>query len=298
MRLFRLLGFFFSSLPLLAAKPQVVTTHTVLTDLVSVIAEDRVQVNCLLPLNLDPHSYEPTPGDIRLLSRADLVVMNGLGLELWAEKVIANSGFRGSVIKTAETIPYILPATPQGQAGKPPYPEDHYDPHAWHNPKNVERYVVVIRDALSKLLPSEATYFQANALRYLSQLEAIDQYAQAQFETLPPDHRRLVTSHDSLRYLADAYGLTIVPIAGTRPDQEPSAHQLADLITFIRKQKVRAVFFEATTSSKLVDLVAKESGVKVVGQLYTDSLGPVGSPGATYLGMFRANVDTLVSALK
>ena len=298
MRLLCVLTSLFFSIPLVAGKLQVVTTHTVLTDLVSVIAADRVQVNCLLPINLDPHSYEPKPADIRLLSQADLVIVNGLGLELWAEKVIANSGFRGRMIKAAETIPHPLPATGHEHAGTPPYPDDHFDPHAWHNPKNVEHYVLVIRDALSKAVPEEAEYFRANALRYLGELQAADHYARAQFDTLPPNHRKLVTSHDSLQYLANTYGLTIVPVAGTRPDQEPSARQLAELIKFIRKQNVRAVFFEATTRSKLVELVAKEAGVSVVGELYTDSLGPAGLPGATYLGMLRSNVDTLVSALK
>ena len=299
MRLVGLLLIFLSATVLAHPKPQVVTTHTVLSDLVTVIADDRVQVTCLLPINLDPHSYEPKPADIRLLASADLVVINGLGLEPWAERVIANSGFRGSVIKAAETVSRLLPAAGgTTDKGDHSYPADHYDPHAWHNPKNVQHYVSVIRDALIKAVPSEAEHFRENATRYLGQLDLLDQYARAQFEMLPSDHRKLVTSHDSLRYLADAYGLTIVSVAGTRPDQEPSAGQLAELVRFIRSQQVHAVFFEATTSSKLVEIVAKEAGVSVVGQLYTDSLGPVGSPGATYLGMFRANVDTLVQALR
>jgi len=298
MRSFRLFLFLVLTAIAARAKPQVVTTHTVLTDLVSVIAGDRVEVNCLLPINLDPHSYEPKPADIRLLAHADLVVINGLGLEPWADKVIANSGFHGPVVKAAGTVLHPLVATGASHDDERTYPDDHYDPHAWHNPKNVRQYVAVIRDALIQILPAEADFIKANTARYLDELDALDQYAKTQFETLAPAQRKLVTSHDSLRYLAEAYNLTIVPVAGTRPDQEPSAHQLAELIGFIRQQNVRAVFFEATTNAKLVELVAKEAGVTVVGELYTDSLGPAGTAGATYLGMFRSNVDTIVSALR
>lgn len=299
MRLLLLFSFFFLVGTWAVAKPQVVTTHTVLSDLVSVIAADRVDVNCLLPVNLDPHSYEPKPADIRLLAHADLVVINGLGLEPWAEKAIANSGFSGPLIKASSTVSALL-LTPDHSpdANNQAYPADHYDPHAWHDPKNVRHYVAVIRDGLIQTVPAAADVFRVNAERYLADLDAADRYAQVQFGALLPDQRKLVTSHDSLRYLAKAYQLTIVPVAGTRPDQEPSARQLAELIGFIRKQHVRAVFFEATTNAKLVDLVAQEAGVTVVGQLYTDSLGPAGSPGATYLGMFRSNVDTIVRALK
>lgn len=298
MRLFFSLFFFVFAAAVASAAPQVVTTHTVLSDLVTVIAADRVQVNCLLPLNLDPHSYEPKPADIRLLARADLVVINGLGLEPWADKVIANSGFRGPVIKAAETIPHALHAADHQDHDHHGPEANHYDPHAWHNPKNVMQYIAVIRDALINVAPADASFFQENAERYLTELKAVDEFARRQFETIPLERRKLVTSHDSLRYLADAYSLTIVPIAGTRPDQEPSARQLAALVKVIRDQQVRAVFFEATTSPKLVEMLAKEAGVAVVGQLYTDSLGSTGSPGATYLGMFRANVDTLVRALR
>ena len=297
MRLVRVLLVFLASCTLALAKPQIVTTHTVLADLVSAVGGDRVEVKCLLPINLDPHSYEPKPADVRLLAHADLIVINGLGLEPWAEKIIANSGFRGQVVTATAQLRRLLSSSGQAET-ELTHPAEHYDPHAWHNPRNVQRYVVVIRDALIRSFPSEADFFRLKATQYEAQLEAADVYAQQQFAALPSESRKLVTSHDSLRYLADAYGLTIVPVAGTRPDQEPSARQLSELIQFIRKQHVRAVFFEATTSPKLVELVAQEAGVSVVGQLYTDSLGLPDSTGATYLGMFRSNVDTIVQALK
>lgn len=281
-------------------RPQVITTHTVLADLVAAIGGDRIDAKCLMPTNLDPHSYEPKPADIRLLAHADVVIINGLGLEPWAEKVIANSGFRGPVVKAANRAPRLL-KTERGtddEARDHVHPTDHYDPHAWHNPRNVQQYIVEIREALIQVSPQDADFFRTSAAQYQSDLKKLDDYAREQLATIPPPRRKLVTSHDALSYLADAYDLTIVPIAGTRPEQEPSARQLAQLISFIRKQQVRAVFFEATANPKLVELVAREAGVTVVGELYTDSLGPPNSSGATYLTMFRANVDTLVRALR
>jgi zinc/manganese transport system substrate-binding protein len=120
----------------------------------------------------------------------------------------------------------------------------------------------------------------------------------AQISALPPDKRKLVTSHDALGYLAHAYGLSIVAVSGLNPDQEPSAKHLANLVKFIRQQHVRAVFVESTSNPKFVELIAQEAGVNVIQQLYTDSLGPIGSPGATYLGMAQANVATIVHALQ
>lgn len=278
-------------------KPQVVTTHTVLADLVTAIAGDHVEVKCLLPINLDPHSYEPKPADIRLLAHADLVVINGFGLEPWSDKVITNSGFTGLLVKTSDGLPRLLPLQPGEKETQGVSPAEHYDPHAWHNPANAKHYVVTIRDALNRISPADRATFTANALAYSEKLDALDRYAREQFSKIPAGNRKLVTSHDSLRYLADAYGLKIIPVAGTRPDQEPSARQLAELIRVIRNEHVRAVFFEATASPKLAQIVAQETGVRIVKELYTDSLGPADSPGGTYLGMFRSNVDTIVAAL-
>lgn len=298
MRVLLLFAGWFAFATLGLAKIQVVTTHTVVTDFVSVVGGDQVEARCLVPVSLDPHSYEPKPADIRLLSRADLVVTNGLGLEPWAEKVIAQSGYRGPVIHAATGLPRLLRLDQEDEHAHDTYSHEHYDPHAWHNPKNAGQYVAAICEALIQVAPAQADTFRQNAAKYTAQLNALDEFAREQFAQLSVDQRKLVTAHDALRYLADAYGLTIIPIAGTRPDQEPSARQLAQLVNFIRQQHVAAVFFETTTNPKLAELVANEAGVKVVGELYTDNLGALGTPGATYLGMFRANVETITRALR
>ncbi|PTY07293.1 metal ABC transporter substrate-binding protein [Opitutaceae bacterium EW11] len=282
------------------SKPLVVTTHTVLSDFVHEIAGDDVEVTCLLPVNIDPHSYDPRPADVRAVSRAALVVMNGLGLEPWAERLVAAAGYKGAIVVATDGLEGLLPLSDHeehGHAGRSGE-NDALDPHAWQDLRNAKHYVQKIANALCQVVPSRADAFRSNAAAYEAKLDALDAEVRREIDSIPSGRRKLVTSHDSLQYLGNRYGLRIVPVAGSRPGQEPSARQLAELISTVRREHVPAVFFEATSNPKLAELVAKEAGVTVVRELYTDSLGPTGSPGATYLGMFRHNIATLVAALK
>ncbi len=288
------------------AKPLVVTSNTILADLVQVIGGNEIEARCLVVRGGDPHSYEPRPADIALLSRADVLVTNGLGFETWLDKVLGSSGFRGKIVVAAKGIvplrrdhdhhhdhsqPHEAHGPRDGEGGA-------VDPHAWHDLRHVRSYVNEIRDALTKAAPDAGNLFAQRAESYGAELASLHVYASEQFQSLPPARRKLVTSHDALHYLGEAFGLQISPVRGLQPDREPSAKQLAGLIRFIREQGVPAVFIESTSNPKLINLLARDAGVKVVGELYTDSLGPEGSPGATFLGMYRANVDTIVSALR
>ncbi len=278
------------------ARTSIVAAQPLLADLVSEIAGDSADVSCLLTANADPHTYEPTPSDLRRLVQADVVVINGLGLEPWADRLIEHSGFHGVLVTASEGCPRRLHlASSEGVAA---YSTSEYDPHAWHDPENVIHYVIVIRDALKKAIPDQSHQLDSRSADYISKIEALNRFAHAQLATIAPDQRKLVTSHDSLQYLAKTYDLKIVPIAGSRPDQEPSARELAQLISFIRAQHVRAIFFEPTSSPQLAQLVATEAQVKVVRELCTDGLGLPGTPSATYLGMFRTNIETIVAALR
>jgi zinc/manganese transport system substrate-binding protein len=295
----RFFAFLFLALSALTAtaKPLVVSTNTILNDLVSAVGGDLVDGRCLLPPGADPHSYEPNPQDIRLLTQADLVVVNGLGLETWLQKLVENAGLRRpALVASTGVVPLHV-----GKSVTPDFDErelGEIDPHAWQDPHNVRLYVENIRDALAGIDPAHADVFAKNTEAYCTRLDELDVFAREQISSLPSDQRKLVTSHDALHYLARTYGLTIVPVSGLSPDQEPSAKSLAALINFIRDQHVRAIFVESTTNPKIVSLVAQEAGVDVVGSLYTDSLGPPGSPGATFAGMFRSNIEMIVKALK
>jgi zinc/manganese transport system substrate-binding protein len=284
-----------------AAKPIVVTTTTILDDFVRTLGADAIDARCLLTPGRDPHSFEPTPADVRQLARADLIVVNGLGFELWLDKTIRNSGTRARVLAASQGIEPL----------KTPHNHDHHDhdhahhhhhddidPHAWHDLRLAARYVENIRDALIALAPAHTDSIRTRATAYLAELTALDTRFRETISALPDERRKLVTSHDSLRYLGRAYGLTLIPIAGLGGGQEPSARELATIVKTIRAENARALFLESTTNPKIPTLLAKEAGVTIVRELYTDSLGAPGTPGATFLGMARANLETLATALR
>ncbi|MGC4075380.1 MAG: zinc ABC transporter substrate-binding protein [Nibricoccus sp.] len=282
--------------------PVVVSTTTILDDFVRTLGGDAINARCLLAPGHDPHGYDPTPADIRQLAQADLIVVNGLGFETWLEKLIQNSGSRGTVV-TASVGITPLRAEEDDHHDHSTHDHAHHDhgeidPHAWHDLRLAARYVGNIRDALIKLTPASADAINTRAAAYLAELTALDGQFRKTITAIPAARRKLVTSHDSLRYLGKAYGLEIIPISGLRPDQEPSAKQLASVVKLIRREKVPAIFIESTTNPKIPVLLAKEAGVTVINELYTDSLGAPGTPGATFLGMTRTNIETIASALK
>ena len=302
MRLPRLISsLIFATLAALAtAKPIVVSTNTILDDFARTLGADAIDARCLLTPGRDPHSYNPTPADVRLLAQADLIVVNGLGFETWLDKLIKNSGFRGTLVTAAQGITPLRPDDHAHDHGAHAHDHDHgeIDPHAWHDLRHAARYVENIRDALATAVPDHADAIRARAAAYLAELDTLDTQFRERLSQIPKSRRKIVTSHDSLRYLGEAYDLRIIPIAGLRPDQEPSARQLAAIVKLIRRESVSAVFVESTTNPKIPTLLAKEAGVTVISELYTDSLGSSGSPGVTFLGMARANLETISAALK
>jgi zinc/manganese transport system substrate-binding protein len=302
-RLLPLLFVVFAALSGLSAraadeKPLVVSTNTIAHDLVQQVAGDFVRAQCLLPAGSDPHGYEPKPADIRHVARADLVVVNGLGFESWIAKLVANSGFKGPVVTLAEGVTPLAGACTADHDHEHDHHHGELDPHAWQDVRNVIRYVENLRAALVALMPGHADALNTRAAAYTAELQAVHDHVTKTLAALPPGRRKLVTSHDALAYFGHAYGLTIVPIAGLSTEQEPNARQLAQLIRRIRAENVPAVFIESTSNPKLARLLASEAGVTVPPSLYTDSVGPAGSPAGTYLGMMRHNADTIAAALR
>jgi zinc/manganese transport system substrate-binding protein len=292
-----LLSFFVTSASAFASgKPLVVSTNTIAHDLVLQVGGDLFQAECLLPAGSDPHAYEPKPADVRRVAVAKLVVANGLGFESWITKLVKNSGFRGELLILSTGITPLAAAECEDHDHHHAHGE--FDPHAWQDVGNVVRYVDNLRDALVRLMPMQAAAINARAAAYTAELQSLHAYAAAALGRLPAERRKLVTSHDALAYFGRAYGLDIVPIAGLSTGQEPNARQVSRLIRRIRAEKVPAVFIESTANPKLARLLAEEAGVKVPPSLYTDSVGPEGSPANTYAGMIRHNVDTIVAALR
>lgn len=289
MSIFLLLGGMISPVQ---AKFKVVASFSILGDLVRQIGGDEVEVDIIVPENSDPHVYQPKPADVRKLNQADLVIVNGLGFEGWFDRLIANSGYKGDVIIAARQVnPRILHDS-QGVAAE--------DPHAWHDVKNVMLYVTEIKAALQKKLPHQKCLLEERASRYQERLEALDTWVEKKFSTIPVTKRKVITTHDAFAYYGAAYGVEFLSPVGVSTDAEPSAARVAELITTIKIQDIRAVFIENLSSRKLIEQIAEEADVDVDGVLYADSLSDPKephSPARTYIQMIRYNTAEIRKAL-
>ncbi|MDW8329115.1 MAG: zinc ABC transporter substrate-binding protein [Candidatus Bipolaricaulota bacterium] len=271
---------------------RVLATITIIGDMVSVVGGERLEVATLLPVGVDPHIYEPRPDDVKKIARSQMVFANGLGLELWLEELIRNAGGARPVVYLAEPLRSVAFVERTGAyAG-------HVDPHLWNNVEYAMRYVEEIVRALSELDPDGRESFSWNARRYQEQLAKLDRWILDQIQTIPPEHRKLVTSHDAFRYLCQRYGLECLgSIWGITTDEEPSAEKIARLVDDLKRTRVPAVFVETSVNPRFLMQIALDTNVKIGGTLYSDSLGPPGSPGDSYIKMMVHNVKTITEAL-
>ncbi|MDR7417257.1 MAG: metal ABC transporter substrate-binding protein [Armatimonadota bacterium] len=274
-----------------SGRPRVVATINILADLTRQVAGDRLEVSSLLPVGADPHTYEPVPRDVQRIAEAQVVVYNGLKLEKWLEKLLENAGGRFVLVEATRGLQPAVQETG-------PYRGDP-DPHLWMDPVFAQVYVRNIRDALVAFDPAGRAEYEANARRYLQELERLHRWIREQIQQIPPARRKLVTTHDAFRYFGHRYGFQVVgTIWGISTEDEPSAQEIARLVDRIRRERVPAVFVETTINPKLMERVAREAGVRIGGKLYGDSLGPAGRGADTYIGMMRHNVKTIVEALR
>ena len=277
--------------PAQAAPLKVATSFSILEDLVKNVGGDNVEITNFVPRDGDAHTYEPGAQDVKNLADAKLVFISGVGLEAWFQKLVKNSGTPARVIVASMGI-------------KPNTFEDEGrivdDPHLWWNLQNTIQYVQNIQKALSSADPANAGTYKSNAKKYALELKQLDTWARNQIATIPVANRKLVTNHDAFNYFARRYGFKIVglvvPSVGT--ERDPSARETAQLVDTIRRENVRAIFTENVISPKLAESVAKETGVRIAPPLYSDALGAIGTPGESFLKMFRHNVTTIVNALK
>jgi ABC-type Zn uptake system ZnuABC Zn-binding protein ZnuA len=271
------------------SKLQVVTTTTVLADIVANVGGDLVSATSLVPKNADVHTFEPKPSDVRTVASAKLLFMNGLGLDDWLTKMIGNAAAEGTpLLRLGVDLPGV-----QLLAGETPATEN---PHLWMDVKYAELYVDRIATELKSVDPAHASGYDANAAVYKQRLETLDTWVHAQIQTIPVANRKLVTFHDAFPYYAREYGITIVGVAVGSPGQDPSAGYTAQLITTIEAAGVKAIFSEAQFPAKLVDQLASEAGCKVVANLYDDALGD--PPITSYEEVIRWDTNQLVMALR
>ena len=269
----------------------VVATTTQIGDWARVVAGPDASVHQLLQPNTDPHEYEPRPSDVEATAKADLVLENGDRLDHWMNKVISGSGGDPTVVDLGTTVPVRLPGQNSGPEAS------RYDPHWWHDPRNAVAAVEHIEAALSRAEPSKRSAFARRARAYVVKLHSLDGRIAACFARVPNSQRKLVTDHDAFNYFAARYGIQVVGaiIPSQTSQAQPSAGETASLIALIRREHVHAVFPESSINPRLARSVASETGARSDLVLYGDTLGPAGSPGASYLGMEAANARRMAA---
>jgi len=279
----------------------VVASFSVLGDLVKDVGGDAVQVTTLIGPGVDAHTYDPAPSDLVVLERADVVFENGLGFEPWLDRFFESAQPSAARIVVSEGITPRTIDDETAESAQEAQQHGGVDPHVWHDVANAIVMVGNIRDALVSADPAHADRYEANATATIARFQELDAWIREQVATLPQDRRKLVTSHDTFGYFADAYGFEIIGTAlGSLSTEagDPSARDIGLLVEEIAAAGVPAIFAENVANPDLMTAIAAEAGVQLAPTLYTDALGPPGSPGETYDGMMRSNVMTIVDALK
>lgn len=271
---------------------RVVTTTTVFADMVRQVGGARVSVDSLVPRGGEVHTFDPKPSDIRRVTEARLVVLNGLGLDGWVRTLVEDAGTDADIVALGEGLDEVrlLPGGPGGPA------DATVNPHLWLDVGIGSRYAARIADALAAADPAGADAYARGAAAYRARLADLDAYARQTLGAIPAANRVVVSFHDAFPYFAAAYGLTVDGTIVTAPGQDPSAGEIARLITAVRARGVRAIFAEAQFSEDIVRTIADETGASVVSDLYTDSVGD--APVDTYEAMMRWNVDRVAAALR
>ncbi|MGE5158292.1 MAG: metal ABC transporter substrate-binding protein [Gemmatimonas sp.] len=262
----------------------VVASFSILADFVRNVGGDRVNVTALVGANGDVHVYTPAPTDAKKIADARLVVVNGLGLEGWLPRLLQSSGSNATIVTATEDV------TPLKLGSQD-------DPHAWQSVENAKTYVENIRDALVEADAADADYFRQNAQSYLAELDALDREVRSAVDEIPPERRKVISTHDAFAYFAKAYGVQFIAPLGVSTEAEPSARDIAAIIAEVRRDKIPAVFLENISDSRLVRRISEETGAKIGGTLYSDSLTDEKGPVPTYIAMVRHNIKALTSAL-
>ena len=278
---------------------RVVATTTVLADLVANVAGSRAVVSSLVPAGGVVETFDPSPSDVADVADADLIVVNGLGLDGWAVDLIEDSGSTARVVRLAEDlegVEYISEETEEAPASSESDAVEGINPHLWLNVAYARRYVDRIEEALTAADAEGVTEFRSNAEGYDAKLADLDRSVRERLAAIPAENRRIVSFHEAFPYFAAAYDLEVVGVVVGVPGQDPSAGEIAALVDAIRASGARAVFGEAQFDPQLARAIAEEADVKVETGLYNDSLGD--APADSYIGMMQLNADRIEAALR
>ncbi len=264
---------------------EIVTSFTILENLVSELGGSRVSVTNLVPRNSDAHIYSPKPSDSIAISNADLVIFNGLGFEGWIFRLIKDSGKENNYLIASDGINLL-------------YQSNEIDPHAWQSFKNIRIYIDNISGELINLMPEHEKYFVLRRDNYLKKLSELEINLNDQISHIPIHKRIVITSHDAFGYLGREFNIQFLAPLGLSLDAEASAEDVADIINQIKEKEVTALFLENVNNAKLLKAISLESGVPIGGKLYSDALSETSGPAGTYLDMMRYNIETLISDFK
>jgi len=282
-----------------AGKLKVVASTTIVGDVVKMVGGDQIELTVLFPVDADPHSFSPAPKVIAEIETADVVFINGLGLEEALQNLISNTaeGKTVSVSKGIDTLAFD--STSSGGQPEGEHKPGSEDPHVWMNPLNVKIWADNIVETLSKLDPSNAETFQLNSEDYQSKIDDLHNWILKQVDQIPPEKRLLVTDHNTLYYFAALYSFEIIGVIlpGGSTLAEPSAQDIAQLEDEIASYQVPAIFVGTTVNTQLAERISRDTGIKLV-PLYTGSLSSQDGPASTYIEMMRYDVAEIVDALK
>jgi zinc/manganese transport system substrate-binding protein len=285
-------------------KLRVVTSFSILGDIVAQVGGDRIDVVTLVPAMADAHVFQPSPSDARAVATADVLVASGLNFEPWLDRLAAASGFRGRHIVAAEGIAAIaLRNDHHGHSHG--HKHDHGkagaridDPHVWHDLTRMQTYIGNIVKGLAEADPAQAEAYRARGAAYAAELKQLDVWAEAEIGKVPQVQRKVITQHDAFGYLAARYRIAFMAPQGITTEAEASADAVGRLIRQIKREKVQALFFENIANPRLIEQIGREANVKVGGRLYSDALSPPGGEADSFVKMYRLNIARLVEAMK
>ncbi len=290
--LLRLLCLLTALSPLAAAKAQdkieVVASFSILADITRQIGGERLNVRTLVPPEADAHVFQPAPQDAKRIAQARAVIINGLGFEGWMERLIKAAGGKPRIIEASKTIQPLKSSDPHLHG---------LDPHAWNDIANIKIYVAAIRDGLIAIDPAGDSLYRQRAQAYLAQLDLLDTEIRTSLADIPPARRIVVTSHDAFGYYARAYAISMLAPQGVSTETEASAKDIAKVIKQIRAQSIPAVILENVSDPRLLEQIARETGAKIGGKLYSDSLSLETGSASTYIDLMRHNTKTLKDAM-
>ncbi|MDO5289977.1 MAG: metal ABC transporter substrate-binding protein [Pseudomonadota bacterium] len=293
-----------STPPAAAAEPlRVLTSFSLLQDMVQHVGRERVQVSTLVGPGMDAHVFQPTPAHGRQVAQAQVVVINGMGFEGWMPRLLQSTGYKGPQVIATKGIKPLHGGHAHDHKdghghGHKKHDHGHDDPHAWQSVPNAITYVGNIADGLCAADAAGCPTYRANAANYIAQLKSLDMAIRDAWKAIPAAQRKVITSHDAFAYYGQAYGVRFLAPRGISTESEASAKGVAQLVRQIKREGVKALFVENVSDPRLIEQIARETGIKPSGQLYSDSLTDASGSAPTYAQMMRANTQALVKAVQ